>query len=249
METQKLFKSSYINRLIADLRQGSTDRYLADEFEYNKESEIPNLEIKYNPVELILPSGSNNFDFENSKIIFESFPTLNPVHATDERLWTYLTHVTFWKYMKARRPIEDQPMNKRVDYILEHWFVQQQSAQALLRNDISLLWWVAYLTYDDSRKDSYELTKEAFSMLDYTRHLLPGTQGRNHEFTHAVLEFVIENKDLFKDYKESKVRFIMRKANYLAGYKVFPGLSVSDIKEIFNGYRQEISAVKDEKAD
>lgn len=246
METQKLFRSIYVARLAEMLINSNGDNYLSDDFEYNKEAEIPNIEIKVKPSELILPEGSHLYNFENSKIIFESYPNLNPVQATDPRLWTYLTHITYWKYMKARRLIEIQPLNRRVDYILEHWFVQKSSAQALLRNGISLLWWVSYLTYDETRKDHYELTKEAFSMLDYTRDLLSGTQGRNRDFTHAILEYVIENKNLFDGYKESKVRFLMRKANRIAGYKVFPGLPKSEIKSIFDEYRHDIELTKDD---
>jgi len=246
METQKLFRSSYVFKLIERLKASNGDDYLANFFEYDKEEEIPNIEIKVKPFELVLPDEDGFHDFENSKIIFESYPNLTPVQATDSRLWTYLAHVDHWEYMKARRPIEEQPSSKRISYILEHWFIERPSAQALLRNDISLLWWVAYLTYDETKENSYELTEEAFSMLDYTRHLLPGVQGRNQAFTHSVLEFVIENRNLFKDYKESKVRFIMRKANFLAGYKVFPSLSKNEIKELFSKYRDEIEKVKDE---
>jgi hypothetical protein len=243
METQKIFRTSYVAKLINTLKESNGDDYLSDDFAYSKEGEIPNIEIKVKQSELILPEGGHLNDFENSKIVFGSYPFLNPVQATDPRLWTYLSHVTYWKYMKARRPIEEQPSSKRVDYILEHWFVRP-SAESLLRNDISLLWWVSYLTYDESRKDPYELTSEAFSMLDYTRHLLPGTQGRNRDFTHALLEYVIENRDLFKDYKESKVRFLMRKANNIAGYKVFPGLSKAEIKNIFENYKEETAAIR-----
>ena len=51
-------------------------------------------------------------------------------------------------------------------------------------------------------------------MLDYTRHLLPGTQGRSNSFRHALLEFVIKNDKLFLKYKETKVRYLMRKVNF-----------------------------------
>src|SRR5258708_31900106 len=50
---------------------------------------------------------------------------------------------------------------------------------SLMNNDISRLWWVVFLTKIKNAKDPYVLTKEVFSMLDYTTHLLPGTQGRN----------------------------------------------------------------------
>ena len=82
-------------------------------------------------------------------------------------------------------------------------------------------------------------------MLDYTRHLLPGYQGRSRQFTHAVLEFVIENEALFSKNKEAKVRFIMRKLNFIAGYRALATLSKQDIKELIGKYRGEISSTID----
>lgn len=249
MKSQKLFRSGYIEELIGDLKRTGGDKYMSDSFEYDEDNVIPNIEIKIEEAELILPKAKYLYDYENSRIIFEAYKGLTPVQATDSRMWAYLSHITYWEYMRARRPIEEQPTNKRVDYILNHWFIQRPSAEAFLRHDISLLWWVAYLTYNEARKNPYELTQETFSMLDYTRHLLPGTQGRNRDFTHALLEYVLENKDLFKDYKETKVRFLMRRANQIAGYKVFPGLPKSEIKGLFDGYKKEIESTRDEKKD
>ena len=183
------------------------------------------------------------FDLENAKIIFKAYQDMNPMDATDIRMWTYLSHVTYWDYMRIRRPIKKQPDNKKAEYIISHWFIDSLSPGKLLRQDIAMLWWNVYLTYDDTRKNPYELTEELFSMLDYTRHLLPGIQGRNRNFVHALLEFVIENQNLFAKYKESRVRFILRKANYLAGYKSFTALNKEDIKSIFTKYKNELEVI------
>lgn len=247
MTPQKLFRNGYIEELLSEIRNGDWEKYQVDEFKYDDASVITNIEIQITPPELTIPASGKSYDFENSKIFFDVYKNLTPVQATDCRLWTYLAHVTYWKYLKARRPVENRPEKKRGEYITTHWFIERISAGSLLRHDISLLWWVSYLTYDANRDDQYELTKEAFSMLDYTRQLLPGKQGRNKIFTHALLEYVIENKALFERYKQSKVRFLMRKANFIAGYKVFPTLTKEEIKNIFDAYRTETENIKDEK--
>lgn len=244
MIKQKLFRNGYVADLTDDLKKGIWKRYLDNKFKYTERAIIPNIEIRVNSPKLIYPKRGNLYNFENSKNIFEAYKTLNPTQATDIRLWTYLSHVTYWRYMRIRRPVEKQPKKGRVNYILTHWFIQRVNARNLLRHDISLLWWVPYLTYDKKQKDPYVLTKEAFSMLDYTRHLLSGVQGRNKIFAHALLEYVIENKTLFKNYKEARVRFLMRKVNFLAGYKVFPALSKNEIKRIFEQYRPETKNIK-----
>jgi len=195
-------------------------------------------------IALVMPKETDEFQFKNSQIIYEHFKDMNATQATDARIWSYLTHVTFWEYMSELRPIGQQPADKQGNYILRHYFLDPVNAANLVLNDISLLWWGAHLTYDaENEKDPYWLTKELFSMLDYTRHLLPSIQGRNTTFVKAVLNYVVDNRSLFKVAKEAKVRFIMRKCNFVAGYKVFPILSRHEIVGIMNQYIQEIKAI------
>lgn len=192
-------------------------------------------------INLLIPTSDNNYNFENAKIIFEAYKNLPLIKAADPGLWTFLSHGSFWKYTRARWPIEKQKKDlDKSSYILEHWFVKNVGASDLARNAISSLWWGCYLTYDEKRSDPYELTKQLFSMLDFYRTLIEGVQGRNKEFTHAILEYIIENHNLFSTKKEGKVRLLMRRANAIGGYKLFPSLSKNQIKEIFNLFREEM---------
>lgn len=246
MNPQKIFTQNFIRKLRTSLLQNKgIELYSKKEFGFEPADILTNPRISaFEPINLIIPKGKDNFDFENAKIIFEKYKDLTPTQATDIRFWTYLAHVPCWDYMKKRFPIEKQPHKKRGEHILEHWFIDGVSPRNLVRHGISLLWWGAYLTYDTDRKDSYELTRELFSMLDYTRTLIPGTQGRSKNFSHALLEFVLENKEAFSQYKEGRVRFLMTRANYLGGYKILPDLSKNEIKEIFKKYTKEIQGVR-----
>jgi len=246
MNPQKIFTQNFIRKLRTALsRNKATELYTKKEFKFELADILTNPRISsLESVNLLMPTGKENFDFENAKIIFEAYKSLTPTQATDIRFWTYLAHVPFWNYMKKRFPIEKQPQKKRGEYILEHWFIDGVSPRNLVRHGISLLWWGTYLTYDSNKKDPYELTRELFSMLDYTRTLIPGTQGRNKNFSHALLEFVLENKEIFSQYKEGRVRFLMTRANYLGGYKILPDLSKAEIKGVFKRYTKEIQEVK-----
>jgi hypothetical protein len=244
MDYQKLLKNSVVDRLKKDLSaEGGIDTYLNSGIQITDNDLLVNQKLLVSVPKLYTPKDREDFEFQNAVLVYEAYKMMSPVEATDVRLWTYLTHVTFWDYMKVRRPIQNQPSDKRKEYILEHWFVDKINTAKLLRNDISLLWWVTYLTYDEHRKDPYELTREVFTMLDYTRHLLPGTQGRNKKFVQALLEYVVENKPLFSSYKESKVRFLMRQTNYIAGYRVLPTLSKDETKQALNQYHSQLSNI------
>jgi hypothetical protein len=242
MTNLKIFSTAYISALKKRLEL-DTASYTEASFDIDESQVLELSTIKTDYPALLLPQGNRLFNYENSKIMYEGYK-LNPIQASDPRIWTYLTHVVYWDYMQKREHVSEVDMPKRATYIKTHWFIERVNPANMLRNNISLLWWVAHLTHEASRENPYELTHEAFTILDYTRHLLSGTQGRNITFTHALLEFVIENKDLFSNYKESKVRLLMRRSNYIAGYKHFSVLQKEDIKEIFSRYRKEISNVK-----
>lgn len=245
MPNQIIFKSNVLVKLVSDLKKNKIDNgYFGHGLKFDEDDvwEVPGFAAP-ETLSLNLPDGSRKYDYENAVQIFEAYKHLTWTQATDARFWTYLTHVTCWDFMKKRSPADRVEQSKRSEYILRHYCVIPVNTVRLLLNDISLLWWGAHLTYDEKRKDPYELTKEAFSMLDYTRHLLPGIQGRNRPFAHAVLEYVSENKELFAKSKEAKVRLIMRKCNYVAGYRVFPSLTKDEIKEILTKYEGDIAAI------
>ncbi|PIZ64392.1 hypothetical protein COY15_05135 [Candidatus Roizmanbacteria bacterium CG_4_10_14_0_2_um_filter_39_12] len=247
MAYQKVFKSNFIAQLVKGLETNNDSiikLYEKEIFPITEEDCLIDIRVTVpDEIKLVIPDKKNLYSFENAKIVFNLFKSLPLIKASDPGLWTYLTHFTFWKYMKKRWPIEEQSNEKKGSFILEHWFVKNVGAADLARNGISSLWWGSYLTYDESKEDPYELTEQLLSMLDFYRTLIGGVQGRNKEFTHAILEFIIENKDLFKDKKETKVRLIMRRANAIGGYKLFTSLSKNQIKNIFSEFITELSNV------
>ena len=191
----------------------------------------------------------DDFQLNNAIKIFEALP-ITPYLASDPRFWTYLSLVTFRGYLADFRDPKkylSYSRNSEKDarlYILSHYFCSSSVAD-LLRNDISLLWWVAHLTVSDDDRDKYRLTREVFTTLDYTRNLLPGTQGRAKAFRHAVLEFVVDNPGMFKTSKEGKVRLIMRRLNTKAGYNLIAALSKNEIKALISDLSQEIIDYQD----
>ena len=51
--------------------------------------------------------GESDTDFQNAKILFDAYKgKINPVQASDLRLWAYLAHVQHWDYMCKRWKID-----------------------------------------------------------------------------------------------------------------------------------------------
>jgi len=239
MAKQKLFRYSFVDSLRKELAgKKGIDRYLSKKFEYSEEDVLINWDME-EPVglKLKMPEGEEKYDFENAKRIYEAYRPMDRTTATDTRLWTYLSHVTFWDYMRKRNSIESQLEEKRGKYILEHWFLNGLSPNTVFRHGIAMLWWGAFLTYDEKNgSDPYALTKELFSMLDYTRTIFTSMQGRNNHFTRALLRYVVANPKLFSSDKETKVRILAKLMNRKGGHMLLPTLSESELVKIFTGY-------------
>jgi len=244
--TRPIFTSSALIKMKEDLRnRRNVKKYLNEKFAVppgdtvESSSKVPTEKVFLSDP----PGGGKRDSAENAIKLFEAYGSLTPEDASDERFWAYLTHVDFFDYMRKRTDVEAQSEEKRGKYILDHWFVDPMSPASLMNNDISRLWWVVFLTKSKNAKDPYALTREVFSMLDYTTHLLPGTQGRNETIRFAVLEFVVENPGLFSKNKEAKVRLIMRKLNLRGGYSALSSLDSVQIKSLLEEAVPELKKV------
>lgn len=250
---QYIVNSARLRKMKDDLRnKKGMDLYPKKTYTFEDADLLPSdAKTPSKPVTLILPStltklklrGYADLEFKNAKILFESYKHLTPEDASDERFWVYLTHTTFWDYMKKRTNLNSISKEKRGDYILTHWFLDPLSPKTIARNDISRLWWGTYITYDEKLEDPYALTKQLFSMQDYSRTLVEGIQGRNRNVLHGVLSFVIDNSELFEKRKEAKVRFIMRRINRIGGYRLLSSISKKDIKNELKSLEREIVSV------
>jgi hypothetical protein len=239
-----VFKSGYVDALIYQLSRGSgAELFESDSTPPFEDADVlpPNRNvILADDIELKMPENNNNYDFENAVKVYEYLEKINTTQASDHRLWTYLSNRTFWDYMRKRWPVPAGTNTEKTKHILGYWFLPRLSATGLSRHGISWLWWCVYMTVDETREDKYELTKEMFSMLDYTRTLLQGSLGRDKNFFKAILSYVIENEDLFKSKKQDKIRYLMRKLNFMASYKSYSTLSDDEIKGCISKYRGDL---------
>lgn len=108
-----------------------------------------------------LISGGPETDFQNAKIVFEAFKNkLNPVQASDLRLWAYLAHVQHWEYMSHRWKIDipdeeddegseerkKSPREKMIDRVKTRYFFGDSRGKAFVRQGIARLYWSACFT-------------------------------------------------------------------------------------------------------
>jgi hypothetical protein len=229
MENIKVFTSKFIQRLGQRLEsEDVVRRYIEGKSPNFSNADIRDTALK---IESFPELDSDDSPFENAKILYESLRNIDRTMASDQRLWTWLAHVPYMKYMAKRWPVADQPKEKRAQYIAQHWFVGTQTTTAYLRHGIGLLWWGAHMTYDEKRSDPFELTREFFSLYEYSR-LLPGSLGKSDIFVNVLLDFVKNQQEHFSKNKEDKVRALMRRLNFVGAYKLLPTLDEKQLKNV-----------------
>jgi len=221
LEKQLIFKTKYVDKLKEQvITYDLINNYKSIEFVYDNKQTLmfPNV-IK--PVGLLNKLNVKN-DFQTAILIYEAFKKLEPIQASDERLWTYLSHVDLYQYLINRwDEVYKATAKNSQNYILEHWFINSTSQSGLLRHSLAGLWWAVYLSVDENRgNNKYELTEILFRQLDFpTRTLGTYKLGRHKEAVIGILEFIQENEILFSTSFEKKTRLITKHLNLVGGVK------------------------------
>lgn len=223
MELQRIFAQTYVSELVRGVKNGHyVTSYDNETFEWNQAKTLlaPMIPTPVNS-EFLLPEGRLLYDFENAKIIFEAYRSLTPLQASDIRFWTCLAHTDYYTYMKKRWPGNaNSDVSARSKYILDHWFILSPAQNNFMRHGIAGLWWAAFLTHDTGRSDPYELTRVLFTQLDFaTRTLGAYSLARHKEAVMGILDYILQNPDLFASRFEQKSRFLTRYLNQLGGTK------------------------------
>lgn len=210
MELQRVFKRSYMD----DLRRHiHIEDYQQEQFPYDESKTKPLANI-YHP-EGLLDKMDPSDDFKSAIALFEAYKNLTPLVASLPDLWVYLTHVDLFPYVQKRWPkvMEDDVDEK---YILNHWHENSY----FMRTTFAGLWWHTYLTYDENRKNPYELTEVLFKNQDF-RLIRFGELNliRHRPAMQGILEYLLANPDIMSNAFGARGQYISRYFNMLGGTK------------------------------
>lgn len=224
----KLFTSYYIYELQRKVEvHKETDNYLQEKFPWEEKFPKGSTGI-FLPenFDLRIPDDKRNlFDLENSISLYENLAGMDETKASDPRVWTYLSHVIFWNYMRKRWPIEG--MGNPIGRIIDRYHMKYLKLESLVRNGISRLWWYTHLTIDDTKNDKYEKTRILLSKADISVGILERSFGSNNNIRMALLEFLSKNPEVSE--KEDTWRNLFIQVNILGGVKNLPFLSSDEI--------------------
>lgn len=217
-------------------------------------------EIEVPDYQLII--GGPETDFQNAKILYEAFSqSINPVQASDLRLWAYLAHIQHWDYMNTRWKIdapdeEDEEAddaqweeqgeekktsaNKILDRIGYRYFFKASRGKAFVRQGISRLFWSAYLTYDANNENPYEYTEYFFSKQDIFTSITERSYARNKILVLAALKELKAHPELGR----TEIRLFLAKLNQAGAIKVLDFLDKGQAEELCAEVMTEVINVK-----
>ncbi len=178
--------------------------------------------IEVDDYQLVL--GGPETDFQNAKLVFEAFKDrLNPVQASDLRLWSYLSHAQHWDYMFTRWKIDvpdaeddeepenekKSPREKTIDRVKTRYFFGASRGKAFVRQGIARLYWGAYLTYDAASSNPYEYTEFFFNKQDIFTSITERSYARNKVLVLATLKELKKHPELSRQ----EIRLFLAKLN------------------------------------
>jgi hypothetical protein len=239
-----VFRNAFVNSLRTNVRT-NLDKYLRDDkwvtaLGSPSVRDLPTRIETKTALILDVPDDDNLKDLENAIRLHKFLNQLTPLQARDPRLWTRLTHVDCWQYMRKRWPLErfGADADKGTRFIATRYFISQSDSRALMRNGISRLWWTAHMSYDPQRTNPYELTTVLLHTLDITQQLMERNMGRSPVIVTGFLEFLMQNKEkvlVAGDQGRERVRKLAKFLNMYGGVCLLDCLTQTDIITLLGG--------------
>lgn len=170
--------------------------------------------------------GTSPADDAGNAIALFNWLKVNPVVASNDQLWTHLSHVTFPDYLRERWPT----VNERA--VREHYFMKGSGFTPRVSNGLSRLWWGAHLTHRPQDTDPFELTRTLFSLQQVSQAFLERAYGFSQPLLHSALQIL---NDLSSGWSSAPargdlVKIIARKLNTYGASVHFEALPPDRLK-------------------
>ena len=194
-------------------------------------------------------TNNTEYDFENSVKIHDAM-RINRVQASDERLWSYLCHVPYFKFVKERykpqRDMQELDLERFYEYkddkdritirnYLKNRFFTSTDNRSLRRNGVAFLWWAAELTKEpweeyegipESGKEKYHYTKIILDEPDIYASTFERTIGKEPKIVFPLLDLIQENELGRNQYRE-----LIKKINSDAHIIHFSLMQYGDVRK------------------
>lgn len=173
------------------------------------------------------------YEPENCLAVYEALKNLTPYDARDERIWAYLSHVTFLDHSRKRWPIPADDV-QAIKHIRTHFFATT-SRQIERDHSISRLWWIAHLcsrvqglTHDECLRVLLFRSDVRAGIIE--RPTMSQSQNLFSVMLHGLNDSMKDDQSLFE---RQKFRKVIGDLNSIGGFKLLDVLPKAELQKIF----------------
>ncbi|MCA1054301.1 hypothetical protein LCM10_04815 [Rossellomorea aquimaris] len=220
------YKSYYYNQ----------DHLWFDEY-FSSEGRVIDSNISFEEPEMNRDEDFAISDLENVKVIYESLKHLTVSQATQERLWAGLSHLQLrdFSFYRLKKDFENEN-DKRINTSL---FFKNGNKRSLFVHILARLWWVGYMTYDESSENEpYRLT-EFFCEKDFSARCVVFFSSNftsNKNITRGILKSLLKLKECGVSIKRDHFVQATKYLNVVGGAMILDMLNVDEVEEMIDKY-------------
>ena len=219
--------------------------------------------VEYNPTEIadLDGTGGSEAEIRNSRKVFGAIRGMTAALATEERIWTRLTHLECLDYARKRWALKVPPKEKsgllagitgqkekqkeeakqarkqNISQVEKHYFAKGRTGS---RDDnaISRLWWNAYIAQIVDPGDPDSVLNEILKSADIRQALIERPMLSNRT---ALLRGIIKCMRDFPDITGSEriFRDYMIAINFRGGGILFEAMEAAEINEFLKVCRED----------
>lgn len=214
-------------------QEGSSD-WISEIFEDKTKVFLSKIDDQNVP--LIIDGGhSTANDAENAKRLFQAYGKyITPVMAAEERLWASLCHNQYYEYMLHRWPVEVRAKNQTEEGIVKsRYFFGHNIRRSQERNGLARLWLCAYMTYDKSRLDPFELTNVLLRNTNFVMYLLGHSYSGNPMLVQGAVQAIANMEQITgREVAATPLKEVARYFNLISGSMALDSCSVAEFCQI-----------------
>ncbi len=223
--------------------------------------ELSSVEVDPEKLGELDPAGGSATEVGNSMNVFEAFNGMTPALATEERVWTRLTHFECLGYTRERWPLKDEPRQKagllsgltgskekaaeqtkkvlhqNISQIETHYFARGRTGY---RDDnaVSRLWWNAFIAWRVDPGDQKGVLQELLRTADIRSNLVERPMLSNRaSLLRGIISMMRSHPDVYGT--EATFRKFMKALNLRGSGVLFESLSDHETIKILLKCRDE----------
>ncbi|WP_227521477.1 DUF6339 family protein [Bacillus alkalisoli] len=172
-------------------------------------------------------------DRENVKLIYDSLKHLTVAQATQERLWSGLAHLQLrdFAFYRLKKDIEGKN-DKRINTSL---FFKNGNKRSLFVHILARLWWVGYMTYDETNESNPYWLTDFFCSKDYSARsvvFFSSNFTSNRNITKGILKTLVKLEESGVAIKRDHFVQANKYLNVVGGAMILDMLSTEEVEDM-----------------